>query len=40
MKFIGLTGGIGAGKTTVLKAMKQAYRVRVLIADEIAHELM
>lgn len=40
MKFIGLTGGIGAGKTTVLKAMKQAYRVRTLLADEIAHELM
>lgn len=40
MKFIGLTGGVGAGKTTVLKAMKQRYRVRILIADEIAHEQM
>lgn len=40
MKFIGLTGGIGAGKTTVLKAMKQMYRVRILIADEIAHAQM
>ena len=40
MKFIGLTGGVGAGKTTVLKAMKQMYRVRILIADEIAHEQM
>lgn len=40
MKFIGLTGGVGAGKTTVLKALKQLYRVRILIADEIAHELM
>ena len=40
MKFIGLTGGVGAGKTTVLKAMKQLYRVRILIADEIAHEQM
>lgn len=40
MKFIGLTGGVGAGKTTVLKAMEQMYRVRILIADEIAHEQM
>lgn len=40
MKFIGLTGGVGAGKTTVLKAMRQIYRVRILIADEIAHEQM
>ena len=40
MKFIGLTGGIGAGKTTVLKAMKRMYQVRILIADEIAHEQM
>ena len=40
MKFIGLTGGVGAGKTTVLKALKQMCRVRILIADEIAHEQM
>lgn len=40
MKLIGLTGGVGAGKTTVLRAMKRLYRVRILIADEIAHELM
>ena len=40
MKFIGLTGGIGAGKTTVLKAMRQLSRVRILIADQIAHEQM
>lgn len=40
MKFIGLTGGVGAGKTTVMRAMKRLYRVRILIADEIAHELM
>lgn len=40
MKFIGITGGVGAGKTTVLKAMKRLYRVRILIADEIAHEQM
>lgn len=40
MKFIGLTGGVGAGKTTVLRMLKQLYRVRILIADEIAHAQM
>lgn len=40
MKLIGLTGGIGAGKTTVLKALGRVARVRILIADEIAHDLM
>jgi len=40
MKFIGLTGGVGAGKTTVLKAIGQKYHVRILIADEIAHGQM
>jgi dephospho-CoA kinase len=40
MKFIGLTGGVGAGKTTVLKQLKRLTRSRILIADEIAHELM
>ena len=38
MRFIGLTGGVGAGKTTVLKAMKQMYRVRILLGDDIAQE--
>jgi dephospho-CoA kinase len=40
MKFIGLTGGVGAGKTTVLTALKRLTRSRILIADEIAHDLM
>jgi dephospho-CoA kinase len=40
MKFIGLTGGVGAGKTTVLKELKRLTRSRILVADEIAHELM
>jgi dephospho-CoA kinase len=40
MKFIGLTGGVGAGKTTVLKVLKRMTRSRILIADEIAHDLM
>lgn len=40
MKFIGITGGIGAGKSVVLKYLSERPGVRVLYADEIAKELM
>lgn len=40
MKFIGITGGVGAGKSTILAYLRKNYRVRTLIADEVAHEIM
>lgn len=40
MLFIGITGGVGAGKSAILSYMKDHYRCRVMLADEIAHELM
>lgn len=40
MKFIGITGGIGAGKSTILAYLRENYRVRTLVADEIAHSIM
>ncbi len=40
MRFIGLTGGVGAGKTMVLREIERLFPARVLIADEIAHDLM
>ena len=40
MKFIGITGGVGAGKSKVLSYLSEKPGVRVLLADEIAHELM
>ncbi len=40
MLFIGITGGVGAGKSAILSYMKEHYRCRVMLADEIAHELM
>jgi len=40
MKFIGITGGIGAGKSTVLSLLKDNFNCRVLLADEVAAELM
>lgn len=40
MKFIGLTGGVGAGKSTVLSILKDNYKCKILLADEVAAELM
>lgn len=40
MKIIGITGGVGAGKSTVLEYLQSKYKVRILIADSIAHQLM
>lgn len=40
MKFIGITGGVGAGKTVILEYLSKKPKTRVLVADEIAHELM
>ena len=40
MRFIGITGGVGAGKSAVLDYMASKRGVRVLLADEIAHMLM
>ncbi len=37
---IGITGGVGAGKSQVLSILKSEYDAVVLIADEIAHVLM
>lgn len=40
MKFIGVTGGVGAGKSEILSYLGKKTGVRVMLADEIAHELM
>ena len=34
---IGLTGGVGSGKTTVMHILKEKYGVHLFIADEIGH---
>lgn len=39
MKTIGITGGVGSGKSEVLKYLKNEYNSRILIADEAAHLL-
>lgn len=39
MKIIGITGGIGAGKSSVLNYIQKNYNARVIVADQIAHML-
>ena len=37
---IGITGGIGTGKSTILRILKEKYNFTIFEADKIAHELM
>lgn len=39
MKIIGITGGVGAGKTQVLSYIEEHYNCRIIRADEAAHLL-
>ncbi|KAB1439938.1 dephospho-CoA kinase [Candidatus Galacturonibacter soehngenii] len=39
MKIIGITGGIGAGKSSVLNYIQKNYNARVIMADQVAHML-
>ena len=40
MKVIGITGGIGSGKSTVLEYLRMVHQARVIQADEIGHQVM
>lgn len=40
MIFIGITGGVGAGKSEILSYLKGKEYTRVMLADEIAHDVM
>lgn len=40
MKFIGITGGVGAGKSAILNYISQHYRAKVVLADDLAKSLM
>ena len=39
-KVIGITGGVGAGKSSVLSILKEDYGAQVLEADKIGHQVM
>ena len=40
MKVIGITGGVGSGKSRVLYELEEKYGAYVVEADKLAHELM
>ena len=40
MKFIGITGGVGAGKSAILDYLDKKEGVKVILADQVAHLLM
>lgn len=37
MRFIGITGGIGAGKSEILQYIRKHYQCEIYLADEVAH---
>ena len=39
MKFIGITGGVGAGKSSILSYIREHYPCEIYLADEVAHEV-
>ncbi|MBP3326284.1 MAG: dephospho-CoA kinase [Coprococcus sp.] len=40
MKIIGITGGIGSGKSVVLNILKEEHNAYIIEADSLAHRLM
>jgi dephospho-CoA kinase len=40
MKVIGVTGGVGSGKSVVLSILEREYGAKTILADLVAHELM
>lgn len=37
MRILGITGGVGAGKSTILSYLRERYGARVILADEVGH---
>ena len=40
MKIIGVTGGVGAGNSTVLNYLEKRYGAKLILADLVGHEVM
>lgn len=39
MRLIGITGGVGAGKSEILRYIRQHYLCEIYLADQVAHEV-
>lgn len=39
-KRIGITGGVGSGKSVVMNYLEEAYNAKIILADLVAHDLM
>ncbi len=39
MRIIGITGGVGAGKSEILSYIRQHYACKIYLADEVAHKI-
>ena len=39
MKVLGITGGVGAGKSTILSYLNKKYNAKVILADEVGRQL-
>lgn len=37
---LGITGGVGCGKSTLMNLLKDKYKAKVLVADELGHQAM
>lgn len=40
MKVISITGGVGSGKSEVMKILKEDFGAEIIMADQVAHQLM
>ncbi|MDD6074921.1 MAG: dephospho-CoA kinase [Clostridium sp.] len=40
MKVISITGGVGSGKSEVLRILKEEFSAQIILADQVAHQLM
>ena len=39
MRIIGITGGVGAGKSEILSFIRKNYPSEIYLADEVAHKI-
>ena len=40
IKVIGITGGVGSGKSVVMHMLEEEFGARIILADLVAHDLM